>query len=150
PYQVHAGQSIPNCKKSGNTQRMKVGEVFALETFASTGRGYVRERGDASHFMLAEGCDTMTPAQCGIKLGSARKLMQWIQANHRSLAWTQRWFDRAKLPSYEMAMTYLVNHEVVNPYPPLADVRGCYTSQFEHTFLITDKGKEVLSRGDDY
>jgi len=36
------------------------------------------------------------------------------------------------------------------PYPPLVDVKGCYTAQYEHTILLRPTRKEVLSRGDDY
>lgn len=36
------------------------------------------------------------------------------------------------------------------PYPPLCDIKGSYTAQYEHTLLLKPSGKEVLSRGDDY
>ena len=36
------------------------------------------------------------------------------------------------------------------PYPPLCDVKGCYTAQYEHTLLLRPTVKEVLSRGEDY
>ena len=39
---------------------------------------------------------------------------------------------------------------IVEPYPPLCDVKGCYTAQFEHTILLRPTCKEIVSRGDDY
>jgi methionine aminopeptidase len=36
------------------------------------------------------------------------------------------------------------------PYPPLCDVKGCYTAQYEHTLLLRPTCKEVFSRGEDY
>ena len=42
PYQIHAGKSVP-IVKGGESTRMEEGEVFAIETFGSTGRGYVNE-----------------------------------------------------------------------------------------------------------
>ena len=39
---------------------------------------------------------------------------------------------------------------IVEPYPPLCDVKGCYTAQFEHTILLRPTCKEVISRGTDY
>ena len=39
---------------------------------------------------------------------------------------------------------------IVQPYPPLCDVKGCYTAQYEHTILLRPTAKEVLSKGDDY
>ena len=40
PYQIHAGKSVP-IVKGGEATRMEEGEFYAIETFGSTGRGYV-------------------------------------------------------------------------------------------------------------
>ncbi|PKY53691.1 hypothetical protein RhiirA4_472052 [Rhizophagus irregularis] len=39
---------------------------------------------------------------------------------------------------------------VVEAYPPLVDIKGLYTAQFEHTLFLRPTCKEVLSRGDDF
>jgi len=39
---------------------------------------------------------------------------------------------------------------LVEAYPPLVDVKGSYTAQYEHTLFMGPRCKEVLSRGDDY
>lgn len=39
---------------------------------------------------------------------------------------------------------------IVESYPPLCDIKGCYTAQFEHTIVLRPTCKEVISRGDDY
>ncbi|KAL9609781.1 MAG: hypothetical protein Q9167_005477 [Letrouitia subvulpina] len=41
-YRIHGGKSIPSVKNSDQT-KMEEGEVFAIETFGSTGRGYVHD-----------------------------------------------------------------------------------------------------------
>ena len=51
---------------------------------------------------------------------------------------------------YLMALKDLGEKGIVEPYPPLCDVKGCYTAQFEHTILLRPTCKEVISRGDDY
>ena len=38
PYHIHAGKSIPIVKGSGNTDKMEEGELYAVETFGSTGK----------------------------------------------------------------------------------------------------------------
>ena len=46
-YRIHGGKSIPFVKNSDQT-KMEEGEVFAIETFGTTGRGYLRDDvGDA-------------------------------------------------------------------------------------------------------
>jgi len=47
-----------------------------------------------------------------------------------------------------MSLSVLVG--IVEAYPPLVDIKGCYTAQYEHTILLRPTCKEVLSRGDDY
>ena len=39
-YHIHGGKSIPSVKNSDQT-KMEEGEVFAIETFGTTGRGYL-------------------------------------------------------------------------------------------------------------
>ena len=41
-WQIHGGKSVP-IVKGGDQTKMEEGEVFAIETFGSTGRGYVRD-----------------------------------------------------------------------------------------------------------
>ena len=41
-YRIHGGKSIPFIKNSDQT-KMEEGEVFAIETFGTTGRGVLTE-----------------------------------------------------------------------------------------------------------
>ena len=41
-WQIHGGKSVPIVKSNDQT-KMEEGEVFAIETFGSTGNGYVRD-----------------------------------------------------------------------------------------------------------
>jgi methionyl aminopeptidase len=49
-YQIHAGKSVP-IVKGGEATKMEEGEFYAIETFGSTGRGYVHEDLECSHYM---------------------------------------------------------------------------------------------------
>jgi Metallopeptidase family M24 len=42
PYSIHGGKSIP-IVKGGDQTKMEEGETFAIETFGSTGKGFVRD-----------------------------------------------------------------------------------------------------------
>ena len=50
PYRIHAGKTVP-IVKGGDTTRMEEGEFFAIETFGSTGKGYVHDDMETSHYM---------------------------------------------------------------------------------------------------
>ena len=41
-YSIHGDKSVPIVKGSNQT-KMEEGETFAIETFGSTGKGYVRD-----------------------------------------------------------------------------------------------------------
>lgn len=47
---------------------------------------------------------------------------------------------------YLLALKNLCDAGVVDPYPPLCDIKGCYTAQFEHTILLRPTVKEVWNK----
>lgn len=49
-YRIHGGKTVP-IVKGGDTDRMEENELYAIETFGSTGKGYVVDDGECSHYM---------------------------------------------------------------------------------------------------
>ncbi|KAF7825028.1 methionine aminopeptidase 2B isoform X1 [Senna tora] len=164
-YQIHAGKSVP-IVKGGEQTKMEEGEFFAIETFASTGKGYVREDLECSHYMK-----NFDVGHVPLRLPRAKQLLATINKNFSTLAFCRRYLDRLGETKYLMALKNLCDSNIVqavlvykkrggngngnvggneNPYPPLCDVKGSYVSQFEHTILLRPTCKEVISRGDDY
>ncbi len=47
---IHAGKTVP-IVRGGETTRMEENEFYAIETFGSTGRGYVHDDMETSHYM---------------------------------------------------------------------------------------------------
>lgn len=84
------------------------------------------------------------------RLQSSKSLLNVINKNFGTLAFCKRWLDRAGATKYQMALKDLCDKGVVDAYPPLCDIKGCYTAQFEHTIILRPTCKEVVSRGDDY
>ncbi|OIW09314.1 hypothetical protein TanjilG_01285 [Lupinus angustifolius] len=143
-YQIHAGKSVP-IVKGGEQTKMEEGEFFAIETFASTGKGYVREDLECSHYMK-----NFDVGHIPLRLPRAKQLLATINKNFSTLAFCRRYLDRIGETKYLMALKNLCDSGIVQPYPPLCDVKGSYVSQFEHTILLRPTCKEVISKGDDY
>lgn len=147
PYHIHAGKSVP-CTGGGEQTKMEEGEVFAIETFGSTGKGYVRESGECSHFALNQ--DSMVARQ-RLRLPEAKKLADRIEKKFSTLPWCKRYLERQPLGEsrYQIYLRNLINAGVVEEYPPLCDIKGSFVAQYEHTIILKPTGKEIVSAGDD-
>jgi methionyl aminopeptidase len=142
-YEIHAGKSVP-IVRGGEQVKMEEGEFYAIETFGSTGKGYVREDLDCSHYMKS-----FDAPRAALRSSRARSLLATIDKNFGTLAFCRRFLDRLGEEKYLMGLRQLCDAGVVNPYPPLCDIKGSYTAQFEHTLVLKPTCKEVLSRGVD-
>uniref|UniRef100_A0A8R1DRX6 Methionine aminopeptidase 2 n=1 Tax=Caenorhabditis japonica TaxID=281687 RepID=A0A8R1DRX6_CAEJA len=145
-YRIHAGKTVP-IVKGGEQTKMEENEIYAIETFGSTGKGYVHDDMECSHYMKNfELADEKIP----LRLQKSKGLLNLIDKNFSTLAFCRRWIDRLGETKYLMALKDLCDKGIVDAYPPLCDVKGCYTAQWEHTILMRPTVKEVVSRGDDY
>ena len=143
PYRIHGGKSVPIVKNGDNT-KMEEGEHFAIETFGSTGRGYVYADGECSHYAKAPGEHQMPT------LSGAKKLLKTINEKFGTLPFCRRYLDKLGEEKYLFALNQLVRQGIVQDYPPLVDIPGSYTAQFEHTILLHPHSKEIVSKGEDY
>ena len=144
PYQIHSGKTVP-IVKGGETVKMEENEFYAIETFGSTGRGVVHDDMETSHYMK-----NFEVGHVPLRLQRSKQLLATINKHFGTLAFCRRWLDRIGETRYLMALKDLGEKGIVEPYPPLCDIKGCYTAQFEHTILLRPTCKEVISRGDDY
>ncbi|XP_053208015.1 methionine aminopeptidase 2-like [Panonychus citri] len=144
PYRIHAGKTVP-IVKGGDQTKMEEGEVYAIETFGSTGRGYVHDDQDCSHYMK-----NFDVGHVPLRSAKSKQLLNVINQNFGTLAFCRRWLDRLGQSKYLLALNDLCQKGIVSPYPPLFDIKKSYTAQFEHTIILRPTCKEVVSRGDDY
>jgi methionyl aminopeptidase len=112
---------------------------------------------DVSHVPLRYVCSWLnanlvlnTERDYCYRLAKSKQLLNVINQNFGTLAFCRRWLDRLDQTKYLMALKDLCDKGIVDPYPPLCDIKGCYTAQWEHTILLRPTCKEVISRGTDY
>ncbi|KAK9326248.1 peptidase M24, structural domain-containing protein [Lipomyces orientalis] len=144
PYEIHGGKSVP-IVKGGDQTKMEEGETFAIETFGSTGRGFVHSDGECSHYGKR-----VDAGHIPLRLNKAKSLLHTIEKHFGTLPFCRRYLDRLGEEKYLLALNNLVMSGVVQDYPPLLDVKGSKTAQYEHTILLRPTVKEVVSRGDDF
>ncbi|RLV96589.1 Methionine aminopeptidase 2 [Spathaspora sp. JA1] len=143
-YVIHSGKTVP-IVANGDMTKMEEGETFAIETFGSTGNGYVLTEGECSHYAYNKEAESIrAPSE------RAKVLLDNIKSNFGTLPWCRRYLERAGEDKYLFALNQLVRAGIVEDYAPLVDKKGSYTAQFEHTILLHPHKKEVVTRGDDY
>lgn len=144
PYHIHGGKTVPIVASKDMT-KMEEGEVFAIETFGSTGRGRVVEDMECSHYAKIWESERAP----NVRSKKGRELLNYIDKQFGTLPFARRWLDMGQ-SNYLLALKQLIDADIVRDYPPLCDLKGSYTAQYEHTILLRPTCKEVLSRGLDY
>jgi methionyl aminopeptidase len=162
-YHIHGDKQVP-FYKTKSKQRMEEGDVFAIETFGTTGKGYM----DDDVGVYGYGRNENVRAT-GLYHSTAKSLLKTIDENFGTLVFSRRYLERIGVKNYHLGMRSLVQNGIVECYGPLVDVPGSYVAQFEHvsiihqprteenanttfnqTVLLRPNCKEVISRGDDY
>ncbi|KAM0686990.1 Methionine aminopeptidase 2 [Conglomerata obtusa] len=143
-YTIHAGITIPNIN-NGDKTKIKEDTFYAIETFATTGKGYVTNGPNCSHYMM-EGSGKP------VKNENNLKVLEVVKKEFKSLPFCPRYIDtfvtlkNSSVPAVK-TLSLLKHFEA---YPPLYDNAGSYVAQFEHTIYLSENEKEILTRGEDY
>ena len=106
-YKVHAGKSVP-CYNNGDNTKMEENEFYAIETFASTGKGEVERDLHVSHYMLNDYFDIKE-----IKGKKNQEFYSFIYNNFNTLAWCKRWIEDLGFKNYYMPLRQLINQSIV-------------------------------------
>ncbi len=138
PYQLHAGEEIPNIASSASYE-LQEGDYFAIEPFASTGSGRVSDTSQVEIFSLQ--------AAPKLRMKYSRELLAHIIRNYFSLPFAERWLSgvfNSRL-TLNSSLRELLNSGALHPYPVLRDTGRGAVSQFEHTVLIEHDSAKVLT-----
>lgn len=99
PYSIHGTKSVPIVKTNDQT-KMEEGDVFAIETFGSTGQGVVHEEGEVSHY--AKRGDA---GKVDLRLSSAKSLLKVIDKHFGTLPFCRRFLDRLGQEKYLLGVS---------------------------------------------
>lgn len=67
-----------------------------------------------------------------LRLPSAKSILSVINKNFGTLPFCRRYLDRLGQERYLLGLNNLVANGIVESYPPLCDIKGSYTAQYEH------------------
>ncbi|MBT3940987.1 type II methionyl aminopeptidase [Candidatus Woesearchaeota archaeon] len=134
-WTIHSAPSIPSFD-NGNTQKLKEGQIIAIEPFATTGSGYVKSgKGSGIYSLHSRG-----------NVRQFREVLEWVKSEYKTLPFAKRHvankFGKLKAG---LALKLFVAKGIIKEYSTLPeDTKGCKVSQSEHTVIIADK-PEILT-----
>ncbi|MCP3916347.1 MAG: type II methionyl aminopeptidase [bacterium] len=134
-WKVHTSPQIPNYAERGGGH-LKAGTVMAIEPFACTGRGFIRERGKAEVFMMVR-----PPKRArGLDKDVLAAIQSW-----RGLPIARRYFNDFEPDAVDDTLGKLARQGSLMRYPPLVEEEGVMVTQTEHSMFLGPDGVEILT-----
>ncbi len=127
-YDLHAEPQIPNVKITSGYE-LKEDQIIAIEPFASSGDGYVRESGETLIYMILYPHPVRNP--------EARQIIKRM-AVRQGLPFAKRWLQISDI-KLRLALRELKMRNAIHEYPILKDRDDCKISQHEHTIIVMEK-----------
>lgn len=134
-YNLHAGISIPNIKTRADGT-INVGDIIAIEPFATNGAGKVKNDQRGNIYRLVR-----DKPMYDEKLEA---LLRYIEEEFRTLPFAERWCA-SKFGDVTISLQKLVRSGVIMAYPILKEAGGGIISQMEHTVIITENGCDIIT-----
>jgi len=137
-YRLHAGKSVPNVSTITLSKTLP-GEIYAIEPFATDGRGFVIEDLNSYIYRLK--------TVKRVKETSLRRLLKVIKNRFDRLPFAERWLKNyMSVTSLRENMRKMLSLKIIQEYPVLVEQSGGYVSQMEDTFVVTRRGAFPLAR----
>ncbi|MFW9810141.1 MAG: type II methionyl aminopeptidase [Candidatus Thorarchaeota archaeon] len=142
PYNLHAGKNVPNIGMK-LTGKMRLGETFAIEPFATNGNGTIRSGQNAYIFSNDMRSKKKFDDHTLLVRNVARK-------RFGNLPWASRWIhSKSGDIDVEAAIKKLQRAGAIHGYAVLYEGKNGIVSQFEHSIFVGENGAIVSTRRDD-
>ncbi len=139
-YVTHSEVSIPSYNNKDKTE-LQEGWQIAIEPFATTGQGLIKEGAKPTIFMVEKIRPVRSPA--------ARKILEEVKPQN-GLPFTTRWLTRKfGRGTTNLGLRELLQTEIVHAYPPLPEIAGGIVAQTEHSMIVKDKPLVYTRHEDD-
>lgn len=134
-YTLHDTPQIPNAR-IGLNGSLEAGSIFAIEPFATSGRGGVDDEGKPEVFRLERS------PKLSNKLDADS--LEAIKAWH-GLPFARRYFLHLPKKPFERTLEELIKQGVAREYAPLVEVSGAHVGWKEHSIYLGPNGPEILT-----
>ncbi|MFX0046759.1 MAG: type II methionyl aminopeptidase [Candidatus Hermodarchaeota archaeon] len=136
---VHGKKQLPELASQGG-DIMEEGEVFAIEIFASTGKGSVHST-NASYIYELNPFTGRVP----LRRKLSKQILGYINKNFKTLPFAERWLAKDFRMGVIFGLQELVNTNKVRAHYVLAEEKGEFVAQSEETVFVTEDGYKQLT-----
>jgi len=136
PWNLHAGNNVPNVR-TRRSPRMRLGETYAIEPFATDGNGTIKAGSNSYIFSNIMSNKTKLDSLTNQVRKAARK-------RFGTLPWASRWLDSSKVDVPD-ALNTLLRVGAIRDYPVLIEGKDGMVSQFEHSLFVAEDGPIVTT-----
>lgn len=134
-YELHGEKQVP-CVSGKSEVLVEEGEVYAVETFASTGSGNVSDLPDPLIFQ-------MLPVRVPVRFKGTKRFLSIARRDFKEFPFAKRWMaEQLRKADLELAIRELQKNGALIAHYILAEEEGEFVSQAEHTVIITADGTE--------
>jgi methionyl aminopeptidase len=138
-YSLHSGLSVPNVKTKSHERKPKIGDVIAIEPFATTGYGRVVSNSGSNIYMISKGLRIR-----GFRDNRTKMHIKKLKQLFNTLPFSQKWCN-VFIGNFDIVLHRLSNNGLLHHYPQLIEQNNGMVSQKEHTVIITKDGCEVTT-----
>jgi len=138
-WTVHGEKQLPELGSQGGDV-MEVGEVFAIEIFASTGEGSVHNTQYSYIYEL-----NPYAGRVPLRRKTSKQLLGFINKNYNTLPFAERWLAEEFRLGVGFGLQELIQQGKLQVHYVLAEKKGINIAQIEETILITEDGFEQLT-----
>lgn len=134
-WELHSEKQIP-CVSGKSEVTVEEGEVYAVETFASTGSGNVTDLPNPQIYQLL-------PIRVPVRFKGTKQFLGIARKSYKEFPFAERWLAKQmKHASLKMAIRELQQNGALIAHHILAEEKDEFVSQHEHTVIITEDGCE--------
>jgi len=134
-YELHSDKQVP-CVSGKSEVLVEEGEVYAVETFASTGSGNISDLPNPTIYQLL-------PVRVPVRFKGSKQFLGIARKEYKEFPFAERWIaERMKHATLKMAIKELRQNGALFGHNILAEEKGEFVSQHEHTIIITEKSHE--------
>ncbi len=134
-YELHAGLTIPNFDNL-NSNQLEEG-IYAIEPFSTSGFGSVKDGKSSTIYHLMKAGS--------VRDNFAREVLSYIVEEYSTLPFCSRWIYKKFGSRGLLALKRIEESNLLHHYPQLIEKGNGKVAQAEHTIIITNKEKIIIT-----